>query len=382
MIELFFWSSLFLILYCYFLYPVLISLIGTVMRKNIRKENIVPTVSLVIAAYNEQSCIQETLRNKLLLSYDRDRLEIIVVSDASTDQTDEIVRTFTQKGVKLVRQEPRQGKTAALNNAVSIAKGDIVFFADANSIWDENVLIRIVSNFADPQVGYVTGKMVYVNKESNIIGDGCGVYMKYENILRKLETMVGSVVGVDGGIDAMRRCLFEPIRQDLLPDFVLPLKVIEKGYRVAYEPGALLKEEPLDNTTDEFKMRVRVTLRSLHALWYMRHLCNPMRYLLFSWQLLSHKLLRYMIWIFLIFAFIANIFLIEKRPVYTLIFLSQVILYCLAALGAVLEMNKNPNLSKLVFVPYYFMLVNFSSAVAFFKFLKKEKTVIWQPRKG
>lgn len=381
MIEITFWSSIFLILYCYALYPLTLMIISKFLTLSMQRSDITPTVSIIISAYNEAHVIKKNIENKLNLNYPYDKLEIIVVSDASIDGTDKIVREFIKDGVILIRQEPRQGKTSALNRAVTTAKGEIICFADANSIWDENSLNKIIRNFADTKVGYVTGKMVYVNSAGNIIGDGCNTYMRYENKLRELETRVGSIVGVDGGIDAVRKRLYEPMNPDLLPDFVLPLKVIEKGYRVIYEPEAILKEESLDNTKDEFKMRVRVILRSLHALWYMKHLLNPLKFKIFAWQLFSHKALRYFVWAFMLLVFIMNLFLFNYGQIYALMMYLQIIFYILVILGVISE-KRDFRIKKITYIPYYFFLVNLSSAIAFIRFLKRDNTVIWQPRKG
>ena len=381
MTEVFFWISFLIIFYCYILYPLILMTIKKIHNLPVQISDITPTVSIIISAYNEARIIKKNIENKLKLNYPRNKLEIIVISDASNDGTDEIVREFTKHGVVLIQQTQRQGKTAALNKAVPIAKGEIICFADANSIWDENALIKIIRNFADSKVGYVTGKMVYVNSAGNIIGDGCDAYMKYENKLREFETQVGSIVGVDGGIDAVRRALYEPMNPDLLPDFVLPLKAIEKGYRVIYEPEAILKEESLSNTKDEFKMRVRVILRSLHALFYMKHLLNPLKFKIFAWQLLSHKVLRYFVWTFMLLVFIMNLFLFNYGQIYGLMMYLQIIFYILVILGVISE-KRDFRIKKITYIPYYFFLVNLSSAVAFFKFLKGENTVIWQPRKG
>ena len=139
-------------------------------------------------------------------------------------------------GVHLIRQEPRAGKTLALNLAVGRAKGEIIVFSDANSSYSPDALRCLVENFNDPEVGYVTGKMIYTNPDGSPVGDGCTAYMKYENFLRTLETRIGSMVGVDGGIDAVRKSLYRPMNPDQLPDFVLPLRVVEQGFRVVYEP--------------------------------------------------------------------------------------------------------------------------------------------------
>lgn len=375
-----FWLSFFSITYIYFLYPMIIAFLAPFINRQVRKRAISPSVSIIVAAYNEEQHIKMTIENKLKLDYPKEKMEIIVISDGSTDGTDEIVRQFERSNVSLLRQEPRQGKTAALNMAVSQARGDILIFSDANSIYSSNALREIVANFADASVGYVTGKMIYMNPDGSTIGDGCSAYMKYENRLRQMETSIGSIVGVDGGIDAVRKRLYTPMRTDQLPDFILPLKVIEQGYRVIYEPKALLNENALIKSSDEYRMRVRVALRALHALWDMRHLLSPVKYGLFSWQLLSHKILRYIVFALLAAIYISNLLLVTKRGLYLFIFIMQNAFYVSAFIGLYLEKKKN-NI-KLFYVPFYFCLLNLASAHAFWKFLNNEKQVVWAPRKG
>ncbi|HHJ34396.1 MAG TPA: glycosyltransferase family 2 protein, partial [Gammaproteobacteria bacterium] len=283
MMEKLFWFNLVLVLYIYLGYPALINLLAlfktSASKDDVRGETDgLPSVSILIAAYNEEKDIKATIINKTELDYPGDRLEILVVSDESTDATDAIVKELAEESdisIRLFRQKPRRGKTSGLNMIVPEAKGEIIVFSDANSIYHKDALNRLVANFYDAEVGYVTGKMVYTNPDGSLVGDGCSSYMKYENWMRSKETILGSVVGVDGGIDAMRRGLYEPLRADQLPDFVQPLKVVEKGFRVVYEPEAILKEDALSNAASEYTMRVRVTLRALWALKDMRFLFNP-----------------------------------------------------------------------------------------------------------
>ncbi|MBT6226308.1 MAG: glycosyltransferase family 2 protein, partial [Candidatus Scalindua sp.] len=323
-------GSLFVLIYIYFLYPICIYLLCKLFPRLIQKGNRTPSVTILIAAFNEEKHIYETIRNKLELDYPSGLFDIIVISDSSTDRTDEIVLSFDNPRVKLLRQEPRGGKTSALNMAVLYAKGEIILFSDANSIYANDVINRIVKSFDDPDVGYITGKMVYSNPDGSIVGDGCSAYMKYENFLRKHETAVGSVVGVDGGIDAVRKNIYKPMRPDQLPDFILPLNVIKQGYRVIYEPDAILKEQTLQSFQDEYKMRVRVSLRSFWALKDMVHLFNPFKYGVFSWQIFSHKLLRYVAFIFMISLYISNIFLINYLSCFLFFFLGQNLFYMLS----------------------------------------------------
>ena len=380
-----FWASFFLLFYIYFGYPLAIKAVATLKPRPVDKSNdYQPSVSILIAAYNEAKDIEATLRNKLDLDYPADLMEILVISDESDDGTDDIVKRVAQTApypVRLYRQAPRQGKTAGLNTLREHAKGDILLFSDANSEWDAQAVSALVSNFNDPTVGYVTGKMIYVHQDGALVGDGCSAYMKYENWLRLQETQAGSVVGVDGGIDAMRKSLHQLLSADQLPDFVQPLKVVEQGYRVVYEPKALLKEEALTDGTSEFSMRVRVSLRALWALKDMKHLMNPGRDGLFAWQIISHKLLRYGAFVPMITLALASLYLAPRAGIYVLAALGYIAFVALAWQGHKKEVEGEP-LSEMYSIPYYFMLLNLASYKACVAFLKGEKKVIWNPRKG
>ncbi|MDX1754880.1 MAG: glycosyltransferase family 2 protein [Marinobacter sp.] len=385
MATLLFWLSLILLFYIYLGYPLLVRILALYYGCPIRQaDSFAPSVSILIAAYNEAQDIRSTLENKLAQDYPKDRLEILVVSDESDDGTDGIVKELavdSEVPIKLVRQEPRQGKTAGLNALVPQAAGDILLFSDANSEWDVSAVKRLVRNFSDPDVGYVTGKMIYVNPDGSLVGDGCSAYMKFENWLRTQETAIGSVVGVDGGIDGMRRSLYQPLRADQLPDFVQPLKVVEQGFRVVYEDDALLREHALSEGQSEFKMRVRVSLRALWALKDMRHLMNPLRYGFFSLQLVSHKLLRYLAFIPLFLMTVSGLLLVGHGRFYGLAVLGLLLFYGLSWVGL---RNEKNNVASPVFcaIPYYFMLLNIASFKACLAFARGEKKVTWTPRKG
>ncbi|WP_339750344.1 glycosyltransferase family 2 protein [uncultured Marinobacter sp.] len=385
MMQFVFWFSLLLLFYIYFGYPLAARALAAINPRPVNKsEDFLPKVSILITAYNEAKDIEATLRNKLALDYPVHSLEILVISDESEDGTDEIVENVAKEApvsIRLFRQVPRQGKTWGLNTLYQQANGEILLFSDANSQWDTQALRKLVRNFNDPAVGYVTGKMVYVHQDGSLIGDGCSAYMKYENWLRLEETKIGSVVGVDGGIDAMRKQLYQPLRADQLPDFVQPLKVVEQGYRVAYEPEALLKEETLTDGGSELSMRVRVGLRALWALKDMKHLMNPANDSLFAWQMISHKLLRYGAFLPMATLALATLYLAPKAGVYALAALGYVGFVLLAWQGHKKE-KAGDSLSAFYSIPYYFMLLNFASYKACVAFLKGEKKVLWNPRKG
>lgn len=369
-----------MLVYIYAGYPIIVWCWHLFARKRVLKSEFTPFVTVLIPAYNEAPHIEKTIQNKLDQDYPSEKLEIVVVSDGSSDGTDEIVKNYTGQAVKLIRQDPRAGKTAALNLAMPHCSGEIIAFSDANSIYGKDAVRRLVRGFADPSVGYVTGKMVYNTVMDSSVGDGCGAYMRYENFLRHCESGIGSVVGVDGGIDAVRKSLYVQMREDQLPDFVLPLHVITNGYRVIYEPEAVLCEDALVTATDEYRMRVRVTLRALWALWDMRHLLSLRKYGVFAWQLWSHKLLRYCGFVFLIGAYFSNLFLLKDGPFYIGLFILQNLGYLAAIVSY--RKKKHQGLWQFLNAFEYFVLINLAAGHAFLKFITGKKQVLWQPRKG
>ena len=383
LVEFAFWTCLGLVTYIYVGYFICVFLLASVLRRDVSKADIEPSITVVISAFNEEQEIQATVVNKLSQHYPSDRLDVIVVSDGSTDRTDDIVRGLadhSERRVRLLRQEPRQGKTQALNLALSHASSDIVVFADANSMYAPNALRSLVRSFADPSVGYVTGRMIYTNSAGGGIGEGSGTYMSYENVLRGLETRLGSIVGVDGGIDAVRRELYAPMGSDQLPDFVLPLSVVGQGKRVVYESDAKVYETALADASDEFRMRVRVSLRALWALYDRRHLLNPFRYPLFAWQLISHKVLRYGAFLPIVGLLALNLLLAAEQPFYLGFLALQLMVYAAAALGHFIRQTHS--MTSKLFVSYYFVVLNAACGFAFWKLLRGQKIVLWKPRRG
>jgi cellulose synthase/poly-beta-1,6-N-acetylglucosamine synthase-like glycosyltransferase len=378
-----FWILLLVGIYPYVLYPLFVAALGKLLRRKVAaSDGYLPRVTVLTAAFNEARHIEATVRNKLSQDYPAELLDVIVVSDESTDGTDDIVARIAagDSRVQLMRQVPRAGKTSALNLAMPRVRGEIVVFADANSIYRADTLRKLVRNFADPGVGYVTGKMLYVNPDGSLVGDGCSAYMRYENALRAAETQVGSVVGVDGGVDAVRRDLYRPMRADQLPDFVLPLTVVEQGRRVVFAEDAILTEDTLSSGASEYRMRVRVALRALWALWDKRGLLNPFRTGLFAWQLWSHKLLRYLSFLPLVAAMAFNWMLLDLGPLYVAGAVFQVAF--LALTFAAWRKPAGIGGSAIGRYCLYFALLNWASLIALTRFLRGQKQVIWQPRVG
>jgi cellulose synthase/poly-beta-1,6-N-acetylglucosamine synthase-like glycosyltransferase len=370
-------ASFALLGYVYLGYPLLCAILSSVRRRRVHAQPCTPRVSILISAYNEVGCIVGTVRNKLDLDYPADQCEIIVISDGSTDGTDEAVAGLAacEKRVRLFHQEPRAGKTSALNLAATQAHGEILVFSDANSVYASDALRKLVEPFADPDVGYVTGRMLYLSADGSPTGEGCSAYMHFENTLRGWERSIGSVVGVDGGIDAVRSTLFVPMRADQQPDFILPLSVVERRRRVVFAPGARVYEASLTRPGDEFRMRTRVALRAWHALHDKVGLLNPLRYGLFSWQLFSHKWLRYLAPVFQLAALVSNIALVGQGSWWNGILAMQAVFYVLASLGFLGYRMPGP-----LSFPYYLCLLNAAAGVALVRFLRGQKQVTWKPR--
>jgi len=360
-------------------YPLVLSAIALLRPRPVRRCGWTPSVTILVPAYNEAACIAGTIENKLALDYPAERLEITVVSDASEDGTDDIVRRYADRGVKLLRTAVRQGKAAALNEAIRHANGEIVVFSDANSTFAVDAVRRMVENFTDPRVGYVTGNLQYLHGEE-ASGRGSGAYMRYENWLRRIETRVDSVIGVNGGVDAMRRRLYAAVPADQITDFVLPLRVIAAGFRVVFDERVHSSERANQELGSEFRMRVRVALRALRGLVYMRQALNVVRAPLPAFCIFSHKILRYLSFLFLAGALIINAILAARNPSYIPLLLLQVAFYALALLG--LTRNLPGALRRLTALPTYFLVSNVAFGIAALRFARGDVVATWRPRAG
>jgi len=380
MAEWIFWTSVFLVIYPYLGYPLLVFIGGSIRPRPVHRQSRQYSVTVLIPAYNEAECIAETIRNKLSQDYHDESMQVIVISDGSTDGTDEIVMGFAAQGVELLGRKAREGKAAALNEAVRQARGDIIVFSDANSLFDRETIRLMVENFADPEVGYVTGSLRFITEKVTLSGTGGSAYIHYENSLRALETRFGSIIGVNGGVDAIRRSLYMEIPPALITDFVLPLHVIAQRYRVVYDSRAVSHEAANKQLGSEFRMRVRVALRALQGIIYMRRLLNPFRYPAAAFCLVSHKLLRYMTFLFLPIALGTNIYLAFSGPLYQWILGIHLTVYALAILGLSAELPRV--LRKITAVPSYFLLSNIAFGLAMLKFFRGESMATWRPRGG
>ncbi|GAB3094327.1 glycosyltransferase family 2 protein [Lysobacter terrae] len=374
--EVLLWSTLVLLAYVYVGYPLLAIALARLMPRGVDKQAITPAITVIITAYNEEKHIEQKIRNVLELDYPRDRIDVLVASDASSDATDRLVHDFKAPNVRLLRIEGRLGKTACQNFAAEAATGELIAFTDATTQIDIGALRAMASNFHDPGVGCVAGRLSYVAQRKDATGHGGTSYWNYEIMLRMAESALGSLIGVSGCLYAVRREAYRPIAPELISDFVIAMVVRAQGMRTVLEADAICYEETLDRPDRELSMRVRVGMRSLAALASQKRFLNVFRYGAFAWQLWSHKLLRYLSPVFWLAALIANTALaLQGRYVWLLA--PQLALLVLGAIGFT-PLHARGN-SRWLAQPYYFLLTNLASAVSLFRFLRGERIMTWTP---
>lgn len=372
-----FWTCVTLLTYVYVGYPLLVFFASRFFPRQVRYAKIQPKVTVLITAFNEEAAIRQKLENTLAIDYPAEKLEILVASDGSTDGTDEIVREFATRGVRLFRQEGRVGKTTTQNNAVQQATGEIVLFSDATTVYGKDVLSHVLPPFADETVGCVAGRLVYLDNESTNVGKGAQNYWSYETFLKNAESRACSLIGASGCLYAVRRAAYEPMYAEACSDFLICTILYRKDLRSVFAPDAVCYEYTNRNVADELRMRVRVISQTFTDLWRNRDMLNPFRSGFYSVELVSHKLLRYAVPLVLAMLFVANILLAAASPFYLAALLMQVSFYVLSFTGWLVE--RSGRSSGFLAMPLYFTLANFASAIGFYKFLRGERYARWEP---
>jgi len=375
MIETLFITAVLLILFAYLGYPLTLLALSTVRERSVRRSDITPAIAVIIAAYNEETKIDAKLENTLLMEYPRDRLQIIVVSDGSTDGTNRLVTKYAERGVQLVETGGRVGKEGAQKRGLSHARGEVIVFTDVATMSDSQCLKNLVRNFADETVGCVTSKDRVIKENGEIGGEG--VYVRYEMWLRTLESRVGSVVGLSGSLFAVRSSLCRDFSGELQSDFRTVLVCIREGLRGVSDPLVVGFYRDLPDESDEFDRKVRTMVRALTVFFRNIDLLAVWRYGIPSYELLCHKLLRWLVPLFLLIASVANAFLVFQSVTYLILFVFQLVFYLAAAAGIKKRKNENP----LVRVAAYFVRVNLSIAVAWWRYLRGKRIVTWEPTK-
>ena len=372
-----FWISVLMIFYAYLGYPILLWIISGFKNSQRKTElkRFEPKVSLLISVYNEESVIEDKILNSLTLDYPKNLFEIVVISDGSNDRTHAIAAGYASKGVFLRHYEGRSGKTACLNKAVPLAKGDIIVFSDANSKYDKAAIKRLVNNFIDETIGFVTGTTKYISNDGERILDSIGAYSRIEQFTKRLESKIGSCVGADGAIFAIRKHLYRSLKDFDINDFVVPLNIIKQGFRGVFEEEAFCMEKTAKSTKGEFNRQVRITNRTIRAIVNNRKLFNPFEFGIFSFQLLSHKVCKLMVPFFMLLFFFTNLLLIRDSFLYIFILGIQVFVYLASMLKDLWQRSKGIN--RLISMFHTFTIINMAILWGWVKYLKGETYVTW-----
>ena len=359
-----FWIALSVLFYVYFGYPLLLALTRLIRKPEKSEgpeeaEQIYPSVTMVISAYNEEQVIESKLSNALAIDYPEDKFSVLVVSDCSDDQTDQIVNGFDSDKVRLIRMDQRSGKSAGLNRAVEHIESELILFTDANAMFERDSVKTMVRHFSDPHVGVVTGQQRYANQE----GDGEdatqeGLYWRYECKIKSLESQNGNLVGGDGAIMAIRTRLYFELADDDLSDFLIPLRISMSGFRNVYEPNAFCNEEAADSYDKEFRRKVRIVNRAWRATMKSASVLNPTRFGVLSLCVWSHKVLRWVTAIWMATFIVATASVYQEGWIYTAAALGQAAFYGFALLGAVMKERTSISLFT---IPYYFCMVNIAA---------------------
>ncbi len=374
------WGAAAVVAYVYAGYPAILWILAHIRNRKIRRGEINASVTLVISAFNEELTIAKKLENTLALDYPKEKIEVMVVSDASTDQTDPIVSGFSDRGINILRLPQRQGKTAGLNAALRAARGEIVVFSDANILYRRDAIGNLIRNFADAEVGCVTGDSRYEDAEPSEAHAQESAYWGYERFIRSMESRVGSTVGGDGAIFAIRRELYTPLPAEAINDLVTPLEIVARGYRAIFEPAAVGFESTAGNFRGEFRRKRRIVNRSWHGVMSVSEVLNPRRVGWFAWQVWSHKVLRWLVLPLILLAaggcFIASPLGLHYR-LGAWGFMASL---ALAGIGAFAPARWG-RAATLPHAAWYFYLVNLAAVLGMAMALMGRVEMIWTPER-
>jgi len=383
--KILFWTGFFIVFYSYFGYGIIIYLLVKLKRLFSGGRSITsypsyqPDVTLVISAYNEADFIEKKIKNSLELDYPAGKLHWIFITDGSNDATPDIISKYSQ--IQLLHQPERKGKVAAMNRSILFVKTPYVIFCDANTLLNPACIREIVKHYADPQVGGVAGEKKIMSLEKDkAAGAGEGLYWRYESFLKKLDSEFYSVVGAAGELFSMKTALFHRAEEDtIIEDFVQSLQICMDGYVIRYEPMAYAIETSSASMREEQKRKVRIAAGAFQAMGILKNLFNVFRYPVLSFQFLSHRILRWTLCpISLFICFISNSLLVyhDAGRFYVVTFGLQLVFYTVAWTGWAFA-SRNIRI-KALYVPYYFMFMNLSVFLGFYRFIRKKQSAVWE----
>ena len=380
-----FFLSFFILFYNYAGYGILLVLLTRIKKifttHPVPDPSFEPAVSLVIAAYNEEHAIADKIANTLSLDYPADKLEIIFVTDGSTDNTPSIIAT--EKRIKLLHEDARLGKTAALNRAMQHVTSPIVIFCDANTMLNTAAIRNIVKHYAEENVGGVAGEKRVLSTDTVGAAATENLYWKYESFLKKLDADLYSVVGAAGELFSVRTALFRPVEENvILDDFIISLRVNMQGYRIAYAPDAYAMEAPSFSIREEHKRKVRISAGGFQSIVMLKGLLNFFKYPVVSFQYISHRVLRWTLSpLSLPVLLITNIILAlaTEYVIFKWLLVAQVLFYILALIGYAQALKQKK--SKLSYIPFYFLFMNVAVYQGFSRYMKKTQSAAWEKSK-
>jgi len=392
-LEIIFWILLLIVFYTFAGYAVLLAILLS-LKRTISKKRIIPEVKsadlprvcMFVAAYNESNYVDVKVANLLELDYPKDKIQYLWITDGSDDGTPELLKKYPQMEVHHLPE--RRGKIHAMNRGIQFVDAPIVIFSDSNTTLCKQAIRVMVETFNDPMVGCIAGEKRIVNlKADGAAGSGENIYWKFESWVKRMDSELNSAVGAVGELFAIRTSLYSEVENDtILDDFIISLRIAEQGYRIAYTPDAYAIETASINISEELKRKVRIAAGGLQTVGRLKELLNPFRYGWLSVQYISHKVLRWTIAPIALFCLlIVNLFLVLNSgkwsfdDFYTVFFFLQAFLYLFALLGAMIERHKIR--FKLLFVPFYFVAMNYASMLGMIRFLKGRQSVNWEKSK-
>jgi glycosyltransferase involved in cell wall biosynthesis len=371
-----FWAAAAVLAYTWVGYPALLRVLSRLARAPRGGSAARPSLSVIVAAYNEAGCVRAKIDGTLAQRYPGRKLEIIVVSDGSTDATDALVSAHPDPRVRLIRQEPRAGKSPALNRGAGAARGEVLVFTDANAMFAPDALARLAGPFADPRVGLVSGQGVYGDTagDARVVSSG---YVRYEAALKAGESALGFLASADGAIYAMRRDLYRDLAGAEVNDFLHPIQVALAGFVSRFDPHAYTIEPPSTDGGQEFRRHVRIVAQGMHLLRRWLPALVAARRWRAVWMLVSHRALRWLNAPALATLLAANVLALSQGPLYAIVLAGQAAFYALAVAGWLAE-RAGRGLGRLA-IPYYFCLVSAAGVAGFARFVRGRAQAVWAP---
>ena len=382
-----FWISLFIVFYTFAGYGIVLYFLVKIRRLIKGKRPIpdinryFPTLTLIVAAYNEETLMEEKIRNTLGLQYQKDKVNFLFITDGSSDRTPEIIARYPE--IHLMHSPVRSGKINAIHRAMKEVDSEIVVYTDANTFLNSEALLNIARHYADPTVGAVSGEKRVMQDAVSDATAGEGFYWKYESTLKKWDSELYSVVGAAGELFSVRRSLYKDVESDtILDDFMISMLIAIQGFRIIYEPDAYASELSSDNIKEELKRKIRIAAGGIQSILRLKPLFNPFLNPILSFQYISHRVLRWTITPFLmVLALLLNMLICIKSPdfLYVFILICQLSFYSMALTGWILESQKIK--IKALFVPYYFCMMNYAVLAGMIRYYKGSQSAVWEKAK-